>query len=364
MPHRRAQSAERLARDGGLGRGVVDAEPVQRIDDRTGTELVFDREARRSVEVALPRRDDGDARARPAPILRGDDGARDGGGVAQTSDQHERRSASATGAVLALSRHARRGCGGIHDAEAAGIRRRRRPAQHVDEHDDVGGREAGEARSAPLEAHLVPGLVERVGHRITLRQAPSRARSGVRHWSMRVLLKIVIDADADAAWRALHSPRAVAELYGPLIEMEPLDPEGLPTSWEPGGEVGVGLTLGGLVPLGRQLIHVSDRRTTERRGEARIFRDSGIPISGPLAGLDVWDHQIAVAPASDDPSKTLWRERLVIGGAIAPVVWPVLWMLWQWRAGRIAALAPSWAHDPPSVRPDEGRAEERLRGRR
>ena len=80
---------------------------------------------------------------------------------------------------------------------------------------------------------------------------------------MRVLLKLEIDCDADAAWRALHSPRAVAELYGPLIDLAPLDPEGLPTSWAPRRAdeptrmpqaIGVQLRLGGILPLGRQLI--------------------------------------------------------------------------------------------------------------
>jgi hypothetical protein len=164
---------------------------------------------------------------------------------------------------------------------------------------------------------------------------------------MRVLQKFTIDCDADAAWRALHSPRAVAELYGPLVDLAPLDPGGLPTSWEPGGEVAVALALGGAIPLGRQLIHVTDATVADPRDGApvRIFRDSGIPISGPLAGLDVWDHQIAVSAAPGDPGRTLWRDRLVIGGAVAPLVWPVLWALWQWRATRVRALAPGWAHD-------------------
>ncbi|MFT4219082.1 MAG: hypothetical protein QM611_00990 [Microbacterium sp.] len=169
---------------------------------------------------------------------------------------------------------------------------------------------------------------------------------------MRVLQKFTIDCDVDAAWRALHSPRAVAELYGPLIDLEPLDPGGLPTSWAPGDEAGVALSVGG-VPLGRQLIHVSDRTTAEPRDGApvRILRDSGIPISGPLAGLDVWDHQIAVSPAPGDPGRTLWRDRLVIGGAMAPLVWPTLWAMWQWRGARVRALAPGWAHDPaPATR--------------
>ena len=163
---------------------------------------------------------------------------------------------------------------------------------------------------------------------------------------MRILLKLVIDTDADAAWRALHSPRAVAELYGPLMALAPVEPNGLPTTWEPGADVPVQLSLAGAVPMGRQLIHVSDRMTEDANGRVRIFRDSGIPLTGPLASLDVWDHQMAISPAPGDPTRTLWRDRLVIGGPTALALWPVLWSIWQWRAARIRALAHTWAHDP------------------
>jgi hypothetical protein len=161
---------------------------------------------------------------------------------------------------------------------------------------------------------------------------------------MRILLKLVLDCDADAAWRALHSPRVIAELYGPLLEMEPLTEP--PTSFEAGTDLPVQLTAAGAVPVGRQLISVSERETTDAHGRVRIFRDSGIPLTGPLATLDVWDHQMAVSVAPDDPGKTLWRDRLVIGGAAAPALWPMLWAAWQWRGARLRTLAPTWAHDP------------------
>lgn len=168
----------------------------------------------------------------------------------------------------------------------------------------------------------------------------------MQDWGMRILLKFVIDCDADAAWRALHSPRAVAELYGPLMDLAPLEAGGLPTSWESGSDVPVQLSVAGVVPVGRQLIHVSDRVTEDSHGPVRIFRDSGIPLTGPLASLDVWDHQMAISPAPGDPAKTLWRDRLVIAGPTAVALWPVLWATWQWRAARVKALAPTWAFDP------------------
>ena len=163
---------------------------------------------------------------------------------------------------------------------------------------------------------------------------------------MRVLLKFEIDCDPDAAWRAVRSPRAVAELYGPVLDLAPLVPTEMPTSWSPGDDVPVALSAFGALPMGRQLIHVSERTVAEPAGEVRIFRDSGIPLTGPLSSLDVWDHQMAISPVPGHPDRTLWRDRLVFGGPTAGALWPVLWSMWQWRGARIRALAPTWAHDP------------------
>ena len=180
---------------------------------------------------------------------------------------------------------------------------------------------------------------------------------------MRIMLKLVLDCDADAAWRALHSPRAIADLYGPFVDLAPMDAAGMPSRLEPGADVPVRMTIGAGAPggaggrggglsLGEQLIHVSERTVRDAHGEVRIFRDSGIPLTGQLATLDVWDHQMAVSPAPGDPAKTLWRDRLVIGGRSAPALWPVLWATWQWRGARLRALAPTWAHDPEFAHDD------------
>ncbi|MEW1835409.1 hypothetical protein [Microbacterium sp. NPDC079995] len=165
---------------------------------------------------------------------------------------------------------------------------------------------------------------------------------------MRILLKLELDCTADAAWRALHSPRAVTELYGPLLDMGPMA-AALPTSFEPGADVPVEIRALGLIPVGQQLIHASDRYTEDTNGPVRIFRDSGIPLTGPLAALDVWDHQMAVSPLPGDPSKTLWRDRLTIGGSAALPLWPLLWAAWQYRGIRLRALAPTWSYDPPAA---------------
>lgn len=157
------------------------------------------------------------------------------------------------------------------------------------------------------------------------------------------MLKLVLDCDADAAWRALRSPTVLRELYSPLISLESLDATGFPTTWEP-GDHRVMMEAAGAVPLGKQIIRLS---FIERPDGVRILRDSGEPVSGPLSKLAGWDHQMAVSRLPGDPSKTLYRDRLVIKGSIAPLYWYPLWATWQWRGARIAALAPTWAFDPP-----------------
>lgn len=160
---------------------------------------------------------------------------------------------------------------------------------------------------------------------------------------MRINLKFTIDCDADAAWRALHSPAAVAELYGPIMQLRQLSD--LPPEWAPGDDTAVQMRLAGIVPMGTQLISVSDRIVKHHGEPVRILRDTGIPLTGPLSTLRVWDHQMAVSEAPGGSSKTLWRDRLVVRGRTAPALWPALWTIWQWRQARISALAPTWAFD-------------------
>lgn len=161
------------------------------------------------------------------------------------------------------------------------------------------------------------------------------ATTAPRLWH--VQLKFPIRSSPDAAWTALHSPEVLAALYGPLIAVEPLSPG------EAGGTLlhtAVRLRLFGLIPLGTQLIAAYDE-TREHDGETvRILRDSGIPLTGPLSGLDVWDHRMALSALPG--GRTLWRDRLVFGGGGAALLWPGLWLTWQWRGRRIRRLARTW----------------------
>ena len=152
-----------------------------------------------------------------------------------------------------------------------------------------------------------------------------------------VQLKFRIAASPDAAWAALHSPEVLAALYGPILVVEPLV-----RAEEEGSllHTAVRLRLFGVVTVGTQLIGAYDE-IREHDGETvRILRDSGIPLTGPLSALDVWDHRMAVSALPD--GRTLWRDRLVFAGPSSALLWPVLWAAWQWRGWRIRRLAHGW----------------------
>lgn len=151
-----------------------------------------------------------------------------------------------------------------------------------------------------------------------------------------VQLKFRIPASADAAWAALHSPAVLTALYAPVIVVEPL------THKDEGSLLhsAVRLRLFGLVTIGTQLIGAYDE-VREHKGETvRVLRDSGIPLTGPLSSLDVWDHRMAVSELPD--GRALWRDRLVFGGPGSLLLLPALWAAWQWRGWRIRRLSRTW----------------------
>jgi len=151
-----------------------------------------------------------------------------------------------------------------------------------------------------------------------------------------VQLKFRISASADAAWAALHSPAVLTALYAPVLVVEPL------THADEGSLLhsAVRLRLFGLVTVGTQLIGAYDEAREHKGETVRILRDGGIPLTGPLASLDVWDHRMAVSALPD--SRALWRDRLVFAGPGSALLLPVLWAAWQWRGWRIRRLARGW----------------------
>ena len=165
---------------------------------------------------------------------------------------------------------------------------------------------------------------------------------------MRVLLKDILDCEPDTAWRAIRSPAVLREVSSPVFSMASLSADGFPTIWQPGDHP-ISLRGLGLVPLGTQVIRltVEERHETDARGNAvRILRDTGRPVTGPLASLTLWDHRMAISAAPGRPGKTLYRDQLRFdAGAMTLPMWPAFWSFWQWRLRQLKRLAPGWRFD-------------------
>ncbi|WP_165063369.1 hypothetical protein [Marisediminicola senii] len=154
---------------------------------------------------------------------------------------------------------------------------------------------------------------------------------------MRVLLKLVLDCDADVAWRAIRSPSVLKEVSSPLLDFQSLEADGFPELW-PEGEHRVAVAGLGIVPVGEQVIAISYPR--DRMG-ARLIRDSGYGLSGIFTVTTQWQHTMAVAPLPD--GRTLYRDQLVFdAGYLSALLWPGYWLFWQWRALRMRHLARTW----------------------
>ena len=153
---------------------------------------------------------------------------------------------------------------------------------------------------------------------------------------MRLVLKLVLDCEPDAAWRAIRNPRVFRAVSAPLTTFVSLEPQGFPETWPQGVHHLFGRAFG-VFPLGEQTIDLAFLR----RGDVRMVRDTGEGISGPLALVAGWEHTMAVSATGD--GRTLYRDRLRFSaGAITPLLWPVFWVFWQWRAWRMSQLAPTW----------------------
>ena len=165
---------------------------------------------------------------------------------------------------------------------------------------------------------------------------------------MRVLLKLVLDCEPDAAWAALRSPVVFRQVSAPMMRFESLDAGGFPETWSD-GEHRVAARAFGLVAAGRQLIDISTEERLEHavhgRHEAptpvRIVHDTGRGLSFPLTLTTDWHHRMAVSALPD--GRTLYRDQLTFSaGLLSPAAWLAYWAFWQWRGLALQRLSADW----------------------
>ena len=112
---------------------------------------------------------------------------------------------------------------------------------------------------------------------------------------MRILLKFDRDCSADAAWGMLTDPRALQQLYSPVMSVTPLEPGGFPAKLGEGRHE-IAVRAFGLLPMGTQFITIT---FPKRKGGVRMLRDSGPTTSGLLGLITTWEHSMAVSSLPD-----------------------------------------------------------------
>ncbi len=160
---------------------------------------------------------------------------------------------------------------------------------------------------------------------------------------MHVGLRIVLDAPVDAVRDALLSPAVMVAVTKPFLVYRSRDPQGFPDRWTPGQPHPIAADAFGLVPSGDTHVDI-DLYTVDG---VLVQRDNGGGVSGLFARMDM-RHRMAAEDLGD--GRTLLVDRLTYRmrpRVLGALLWPGMWVIWQWRAARMRALAPGWGRERP-----------------
>jgi hypothetical protein len=123
-------------------------------------------------------------------------------------------------------------------------------------------------------------------------------------------------------------PALLLHIAAPLVRFRSLEPSGFPPLWTDGEQHKVDMRLFGLLPIGRQTIHID---LTQHDPDELLLRDRG---SGQL--VRTWDHLISLSAQGDG---ALYRDNVRIeAGALTPFIWLFAAIFYRWRQHRWRAL--------------------------
>ncbi|MBF4582160.1 hypothetical protein ITJ54_05700 [Curtobacterium sp. VKM Ac-2865] len=158
---------------------------------------------------------------------------------------------------------------------------------------------------------------------------------------MHVGLRLVLDAPVASVRDALMAPAVMVGVTKPFLVYRSLAPEGFPRRWTPGQPHPIAASAFGVVPSGASHVDIGRYEVDG----VPVQRDNGGGTSGLFARMDM-RHRMA---ATELPGgKTLFVDRLdyrMRPALLGVALWPGMWVIWQWRALRMRAAAPSW---PPA----------------
>ncbi|GAA4674568.1 hypothetical protein [Frondihabitans cladoniiphilus] len=166
---------------------------------------------------------------------------------------------------------------------------------------------------------------------------------------MHVQLKLTLECSPEVAVDALANPQVMVAVTRPLLVYRSEEPEGFPRRWDTTPRE-VSARILGLFSLGRTHVHLRFYEVAA----ARIQEDTGEGIDGAFAKMTI-RHRMAISVAPTAPGalgeESLLRDRIEFhAGALTPLLWPGLWLVWQWRGRRMRQLAPSWQRDSARAR--------------
>lgn len=160
---------------------------------------------------------------------------------------------------------------------------------------------------------------------------------------MQIRTVVPMECSANIAWRAVHDPAVATKLYWPLLQMRAKFGAQLPQAFVSGSQVDVALYFFGRFCVGSQRITIEDLPQDKFAPGTRTMRDAGMPLSGPLALLKYWNHEISICPTRFHTA--IWKDELTIGGIFAPVFFVLLQPMWHWRGTKLRRLARHWVDE-------------------
>lgn len=146
-------------------------------------------------------------------------------------------------------------------------------------------------------------------------------------------LTTTLDVPAEAVWEAIHDPRFLVRITAPLLNIHPVEPKAFPDRFVPAHYI-VGLKALGVLPLGRQKIHIEYPAPEPDEPLPRyLMCDHG---SGDLARS--WIHRITIIPVDEDHCTYTDRVELS-AGLLTPLVVIFARLYFRHRQGQLRRLA-------------------------
>jgi len=154
---------------------------------------------------------------------------------------------------------------------------------------------------------------------------------------MKISRVTLLPATLSDAWDALHNPEVFQAVSRPFLHFTAVSPTPFPLRYESKNHYLVEARAFGLLPMGEQEINPVGSSS----GDKKIFVDNGRGVSGLLARVTTFTHQMTLQPSGTGP--TLLHDQLEFrAGALTPFLWIGFKVFWWWRHLRMRALAPTW----------------------